>query len=148
MDLIIKNAILIFTLWVGIPLVAFADINADEIIGVWLVENGDGFVEIERKGSQYYGTIIGAPEGTRDPDERDTKNKDPKLRDRLLNGLLLMGEYKFNGKRWVKGWVYDPHTGKRYKSRLTLKDSNTLKVRGYVGTPRVGKTKVWTRKNN
>ena len=98
---IMKNVLLIFALWVSTPYVVFAEFSTDDILGVWLVKNGDGYVEIERKGDQYYGTIIGAPEGTREPGERDTKNKDPKLRDRLLNGLLLMGDYTFNGKRWV-----------------------------------------------
>ena len=126
--------------------VAWADTGADRIVGVWLNEKGDGLIQIERQGDAYRGKIVGAPEGTRDdPDAKDVNNEDPALRDRRLLGLVMMGSYEFDGKRWAGGWIYDPDVGKRYKSRLTLKDQNTLEVRGYLGAPMFGRTQVWTR---
>ncbi len=118
---------LITILWFGCASIALAEITGDEILGVWLVEKGDGYVEIRRENARYYGTVIGAPEGTREANVLDVNNEDPKLRNRPLDGLVLMANYKFNGERWVEGWVYDPDTGQRYKSQLTLKDEQTAR---------------------
>lgn len=140
--------ILLITLLISSASLCFAQpaLDKDGIVGVWLVEQGNGYVEITRQGDRYQGIIIGAPEGSRDKlSPLDINNKNPKLRSRPLHGIELMGDYEFNGKRWIKGWVYDPDTGKKYDSRLRLKDENTLEVRGYVGTPRIGKTKIWKR---
>ena len=119
---------------------------ADTILGVWLNEPGDGLIRIDRDGDTYVGTIVGAPEGTRtDPDARDVNNPDPALRDQRLVGLKMMGDYRYDGKRWSKGWIYDPDNGKRYRSRLTVLDDGTLEVRGYIGSPMLGRSQVWRR---
>ena len=123
-----------------------AKAEADRILGTWLNEPGDGLIRIEKAGEVYFGTIVGAPEGTnRDADERDVNNPDPALRGRPLVGLKLMGEYRYDGKRWSGGWIYDPDNGKRYKSRLTMRNDGTLEVRGYIGAPMLGRTQVWKR---
>lgn len=125
--------------------VAVADDKLD-IAGVWLNEKGDGLIRIERDGASIKGTIIGAPDGSRTSnDARDEKNPDPALRDRRLIGLVILGEYKPDGDQWIKGQIYDPDVGKYYKSKITLRDSNTLEVRGYVGVSLFGKSQVWTR---
>ena len=46
---------------------------------------------------------------------------------------------------WSGGRIYNPEDGKTYKCKLTLKDDNTLTVRGYVGLTIFGKTQYWTR---
>ena len=48
-------------------------------------------------------------------------------------------------ERYPPGWIYDPDAGKRYKSRLKLRDDDSLEVRGYIGTPMLGRTQIWTR---
>ena len=141
-----KNLLITFSFVLSSLCLAQPAVDENGIIGVWLVEQGNGYVEITRQGDRYQGIVIGAPEGSQEEiNPLDVNNKNPKLRSRPLHGMELMGGYEFNGKRWVKGWVYDPNTGKKYDSRLLLKDENTLEVRGYVGSPKFGKTKVWKR---
>ncbi len=123
-----------------------SEVPEDAIVGIWLTETNDGFIKIDREGERYRGRIVGAPLGTRDdPDARDVKNPDPSLRDRKLQGLTILGNFKFNGKRWVDGWIYDPDVGKKYKSNIKLKRADRLQVRGYIGTPLLGRSQVWTR---
>lgn len=44
------------------------------------------------------------------------------------------------------GEILDPHNGKLYRVRLTLSaDGKTLDVRGYIGTPLLGRTQTWIR---
>ena len=40
---------------------------------------------------------------------------------------------------------YDPKTGKTYSGMITLKDNNTLDLRGYVGISLLGRTSTCTR---
>lgn len=43
------------------------------------------------------------------------------------------------------GKVYDPESGNEYKAKMTLVDNKTLKLRGYILIPLLGRTEVWTR---
>jgi uncharacterized protein (DUF2147 family) len=43
------------------------------------------------------------------------------------------------------GAFIDPKNGKEYKCVMTLKDPNTLDVRGYVGITLIGRTEQWVR---
>ena len=44
----------------------------------------------------------------------------------------------------VDGRIYDPESGKTYKSVLSS-DGNTLSVRGYVGIKAFGRSQTWKR---
>lgn len=48
--------------------------------------------------------------------------------------------------QWDGGMVLDPVNGKTYKLRLKPSDDNKkLDVRGYIGTPVIGRSQVWIR---
>jgi len=68
------------------------------------------------------------------------------LRDRPLTGLDLFAGFAYDGDgRWTGGTIYDPNSGKTYRCIITWVDGNTLKVRGYIGVPMLGRTETWTR---
>lgn len=46
---------------------------------------------------------------------------------------------------WEAGSIYDPQSGHTYQANITLKDSDHLQLRGYLGIPLLGATQVWTR---
>ena len=118
----------------------------DAIVGVWVSEDGEGFIEIRRHADVYEGTIVG---GTGETGRVDEKNPDPKLRDRPLLGLKIMDGFAYAGKgKWTDGRIYDPNSGKTYKCKMELKADDTLKVRGYVGMSWFGRTETWTRKTD
>ena len=76
----------------------------------------------------------------------DRNNSDPALRQRPLLGLRLIDGLHFDGKdTWIDGHVYNPEDGHRYRCRLSLKDRDHLRVRGYVGIPLLGGSSIWTR---
>jgi len=53
---------------------------------------------------------------------------------------------KKDGDEYNGGKILDPGNGKLYSSKLTLADNNKkLNVRGYIGTPFLGRTQVWLR---
>jgi uncharacterized protein (DUF2147 family) len=63
-------------------------------------------------------------------------------------GLVILTGFKFDTDEWSDGDIYDPEKGKTYSCTLSLKDSGTLKVRGYIGISLIGRTEIWTRVAN
>ncbi len=47
---------------------------------------------------------------------------------------------------WQGGEILDPRTGKTYETRIRLLDNGqALEVKGYIGTPWLGRTQIWQR---
>jgi uncharacterized protein (DUF2147 family) len=116
------------------------------IEGTWLSGDGDGWIEIRVDGGGLRGTVKGSPNEDDERPDRDEKNPDPALRNRPLTGLELFAGFSYDGDgRWSGGTIYDPNSGKTYRCIITWVDSGTLKVRGYIGVPMLGRTETWTR---
>jgi uncharacterized protein (DUF2147 family) len=114
--------------------------------GKWLTGDGDGWIEVRRKGKGLSGVVAGSPNDDPDEDRFDEKNPDRALRKRLLKGVELFSDFEYEGDgRWSGGTIYDPNSGKTYSCTVTLEDENTLKVRGYIGISLFGRTDIWTR---
>ena len=119
---------------------------AEDILGLW--ETGDSHVEIHACGDRLCGRIVALDEPLdKDGNERfDKNNPDPALRSRPVLGMdLIAGLVRAGRKKWEDGTIYNPRDGKTYKCEMKLQRNGSLKVRGYVGTPLLGKTVVWTR---
>lgn len=87
--------------------------------------------------------VFPAPEEDQDPKcakcEGENKNAP-------VVGLVIMTGLKKYGEEYVDGRVLDPETGIVYKSKVRLLDGGKkLSVRGYVGTPLLGRTQTWVR---
>jgi uncharacterized protein (DUF2147 family) len=129
----------------GMLSVGLAD-GVPPIEGTWLSGDGDGWIEITRVDDGLSGVIKGSPNDDPDRPDRDEKNPDPALRDRPLTGLELFDGFSWDGDdRWTGGTIYDPNSGKTYRCIITWVDQDTLKVRGYIGVPMLGRTETWTR---
>ena len=126
---------------------AGAGADSHEVAGLWLSGDGEGWIEIRRVGDSLEGLIAGSPtrkEG--DPPRIDDKNPDPGLRDRPLDGLVIMQGFAYDGDgKWSGGTIYDPNSGNTYRSTLRLVGTDTLKVRGYIGVSLFGRSDTWTR---
>jgi uncharacterized protein (DUF2147 family) len=78
------------------------------------------------------------------------KCKGDKANKPLVGMVILWGVTRAeNNKSWGGGEILDPKKGKTYSVKLSLQDNgNELKVRGFVGTPFLGRTQVWRRLSN
>jgi len=128
------------------------EVNADDILGIWLNEDKDAHVNVYKENNLYFGKIV----WLKDPIDEETgkpklddENNDESLRDRPVMGLLLLRNFEFDGDdEWENGKVYDPKNGKDYSCYMEFpdnEDKNTLKVRGYIGFSLLGRTTYWTR---
>ena len=124
--------------------------KADDIIGVWLTGGKEpAKIQIYRSGEKFYGKIIWLKNPTENGKQRmDTNNPDETKRNNPVMGTVILSGFRFDGdEEWKGGDIYDPESGKTYTSYMYLKDTNTLKVRGYVGISLFGRTETWTRTN-
>lgn len=129
--------------------------QADSILGEWLTGDGKSRVEIYHCEKKYCGKItwLKEPVYAADDDQGmagkikvDRENKNESLRSRPLLGLNMLNDFEYEGgNEWEEGSIYDPRDGKTYSSIITLKSSNLLHVRGYIGFSFIGKTTEWTR---
>ena len=129
----------------------FSSATAVKIIGTWATEEGKSHVAIASCGEKLCGSIIWLKEPLDEKGQprHDANNPDTALRSRRILGLPLLVNFTTGDEAdvWENGSIYNPEDGEVYSCTITFLDSNTLKVRGYVGLPLFGKTQVWTRVN-
>ncbi|MBU1821878.1 MAG: DUF2147 domain-containing protein [Bacteroidetes bacterium] len=129
---------------------AFVPANTpDAMLGTWLTGSKKGHVQIYKQGNQYYGKIVWLKEPidpkTNQP-KTDVNNPDSKKKEQPLLGLVNLRGFTYEGGNvWEEGKIYDPENGKEYSCKITLRDKNTLDVRGYIGISLIGRTDTWVR---
>ena len=69
------------------------------------------------------------------------------LKNKPVEGLQILSGLKADGNnQWSDGKLVDPESGKTYSGKLTLRDNGqSLKLRGFVGTPVFGRSQTWQR---
>lgn len=122
----------------AIPAAASA---AEPIAGRWLTADGDAIITIGTCGSSTCGRIskflVPPPDG---PDQRDIYNPDPEKKKRRLMGLPVLFGFAEEATLW-RGRIYDPKTGKSYRSVVRRKGANTIEVKGCISI--FCQTQIW-----
>ena len=127
---------------------AFAQTNSD-IVGEWYNAEKDAIITIYEDGEMVSGKITWMlyPNDDKGNPKTDPLNPDEKLKSRPRMGMVMMSGFTFiKDKVWDDGELYDPKKGKTYSGMMTLKDSNTIDLRGYIGFSFIGRSSTWTRK--
>jgi len=124
-----------------------AQVKADDIVGVWLTGGKEpAKIQIYKSGPKYYGKIAWLKNPTENGKPKvDSKNPDKSKQSQPVMGLTILKDFSFDTDEWNDGTIYDPESGKTYSCHMTLKDKNTLKVRGYIGISLLGRTEIWTK---
>lgn len=132
---IIRRTLIILLLsHLGVPSGVYAqEVQADDIVGTWLIEE-DGIpvekIEVYKCDSLYCGKIvwINNPDSSKSP-ALDRKNKNKELQNRPLLNLEILKDYKFDGEDcWKDGKLYAHRKGKTVSPKLTLIDKNHMKI--------------------
>ena len=139
----------------GIFFGGYAQSKADRICGLYYAASPD-----TKEGSQvliykaangtYEGKVVWMeiPNHPNGEPRRDVYNPDPSKRNQTNVGIVIIKGFTYNeaADEWENGTVYNPGSGKTYRSYMRLEESgNKLKVRGYLGISLLGKTVVWLR---
>ena len=96
------------------------------------------------------GVLSGRIEKITDPTKQDARcdKCEGARKDQRVVGMTILEGVKRHGgaDHWDGGAILDPNNGKVYKVRLAPKDGGkALEVRGYIGTPVLGRTQTWMR---
>jgi len=144
-------AVLVAMLTLSFNSLSYAEsYKEDDILGYWLSESGKGVIEIYRAGDKFEGKIVWVKdlhEGVVD-EKLDLKNPKKELQKRSILGLKNLQGFTFKKAKWKDGSIYDPAKGKTYSSYMTLKNKDTLKLRGYIGIALLGRTSVMKRQRS
>ena len=128
----------------AVSLIAPASASAADITGVWATGSEGGRVEIYHCGSALCGKVIDAARLRANPDLRDVRNSDTRLRQRRIKGLVVLSGFKGGPNEWKGGPVYDPETGDgAARGYLKLLAGGKLELKGCVAF--ICRTKIWTK---
>ena len=127
---------------------SFSQTNAD-IVGKWYSEKDDIIITLFEDGQKISGKItwMKSPNDRNGISKTDLLNPDEGLRSNPLEGMLILSNFShIAGNVWDNGRLYDPKKGKTYTGIITLKDANSLNLRGYVGLSFIERySSTWTR---
>lgn len=106
---------------------------AAPITGRWVTQSKDGVVEIYQCGALICGKLakflVPPPNGA---GQKDVNNPNKALRGRTLLGMNILTGFKAVGDEY-KGQIYDPKSGKTYRSVVYKGKSGNLVVKGCIG---------------
>jgi uncharacterized protein (DUF2147 family) len=129
---------------IGLAAMVPAALAAEPITGRWVTAEKDAVVVIAPCGKALCGTIerflVAPPQGN---DQRDINNPDAaKRKRRLLATTPILSAFMQDSDLW-RGQIYDPKSGKTYRSIVRRKGPNLLEVKGCLGP--FCQTQVWRR---
>jgi uncharacterized protein (DUF2147 family) len=129
---------------IGLAAMVPAALAAEPITGRWVTAEKDAVVVIAPCGKALCGTIerflVAPPQGN---DQRDINNPDAAKRKRkLLATTPILSAFTQDSDLW-RGQIYDPKSGKTYRSIVRRKGPNLLEVKGCLGP--FCQTQVWRR---
>ena len=110
------------------PAIAAAPAAVD---GLWKTEDGKAMVRIGTCGEGLCGTVAKLLAPPSEGSGFDVRNPDQALRARPLIGMPILTGFKPESGQW-RGKIYDPKTGKTYRSILKRENANMLQVQGCV----------------
>ncbi len=126
-----------------------ASAASDLVLGDWMTPGGSAKVRIvpcAEHPSWLCGAVVWlkTPNGDDGRPSRDFANPDPGLRSRPLVGTAIVADLRMTGPgRWGEGTIYDPTTGKTYRSNMKANADGTLKVEGCILV--ICRGQVWSR---
>ena len=82
------------------------------------------------------------------PEDKGKKcvNCKGKNKDQPIESMVIIKDLTLEDDTWEDGTILDPKSGKVYDCYIGFQDSNTLKLRGFLGFSLLGRTQIWKRK--
>lgn len=127
---------------VSVLLIATNPVSAaTPITGHWLTADKNSVVEIADCGARLCGKVAKVIKPTPGRPTVDANNPNPALRKRPIIGLSILTDFSDTGSEWG-GTIYDPRSGKSYRSKVAKNTDGTLNVQGCIAF--FCQTQVWT----
>ena len=114
-------------------------LSGDDAVGVWRTKTGR-HVQLFKCGASLCGKIVKAKAG-----EKDSKNPNPKLRKRSIQGVRILSGAKKSGAKAWKGTLYNTRNGKLYTGYITVKSKSVVALSGCVLGGLICQGENWSR---
>ena len=139
-----KSVIIVFLSLFSFTLLS-AQNKADDILGIWSINEGEAKVEIYQEAGVYMGKIVWLkePNTSKGEPKTDRKNPNRSLRDQPVMGLVILKDLTYKNGQWVNGKLYAVAKGKEVDVNLSLKSPEQLTLN--ISVSRFSTTKTWTR---
>ncbi|MBE7637153.1 DUF2147 domain-containing protein [Sneathiella sp. P13V-1] len=112
----------------------FASASESSVLGQWKTEGDKSIVEISKCGdNKYCGKILSLKEPLDQSGQpkKDINNQDDNKKSQPIVGLQILSNLeKASDTLWEDGDIYNPEDGNTYNAEMSLKDANTLEVKG------------------
>ena len=105
---------------------------APDVAGDWVIQDKSAIVTIAPRGARMCGRIAKALIHKPGYPQTDIHNPNPALRKRPMLGLQILSGFVPKAEQWDSGRIYDPESGKSYRSVLRLNRDGSLKVSGCI----------------
>ena len=133
----------------GIAAASMQAAAASPLLGIWNSEDGSFRLKMFYAGGSYAGRMLYGRRVMEADDrrlKRDIHIPDPALRSRSLQNAVVLKDLKRYGgnRRWEGGILYDGSFRRTYSARDRLKNGR-LEMRGYMGSPMLGRTVTFNR---
>ena len=137
-----KNILVVLMLFLNLPVGVSA-----QVTGMWkVVDDNDGIeksiVEISEVNGTYQGQVVKLLPASK---RTNCEKCEGQLKGRPLTGMILLWDLQKTANGGKYGKVLDPSSGKIFSCSIELDGPDRLKLRGYIGTPAVGKSSYWNR---
>ena len=121
--------------------------GADELKGYYMTHVGDSgrqsIVEFFSRNGKFYAYGFANVDGS--GPKKDSKNQNPKLRDRFDKGSVFVYGLKKDSKAFSGGEVYNYDDGKTYHLKVTKEPNGNLTLRASIDKlGMMGQTLIWT----
>lgn len=113
---------------------------AAPIQGRWYTTERDSIITVAPCGPALCGRITTFLRKPDRPNPVDSNNPDPALRTRPILGMSVLNGFTDKGKDW-RGRIYDPRSGRSYKSIVSRAADGSLQVKGCVAF--ICRTQIW-----
>lgn len=121
--------------------------SADDIIGIWELDDKASTMKIYKSGNTYSAKLLWGKdivEADGKTSKKDIHNPDKTLRNRDLTGITYLTGLTYDDDEYTNGRIYNALNGKTYKCYVWL-ENGALHLRGYLGLPILGQTTIWNR---
>ena len=136
-----KYILIIVVLFFSLPL------NSQSVLGYWKTytknNQEQALIKIYKEDGLIHARIIKALDPTLSG-MICTKCKG-KNKDKPIKGMTIIKNLIKKGRKLYSGYALNPLNGKYYKCRVSFKNENILKLRGYIGFSLLGRTEYWYR---
>jgi uncharacterized protein (DUF2147 family) len=117
--------------------------SASVLLGLWNTPVDRSQVRVEPCGDDICGYVISSTRLTVEPNQKDVRNRDPSLRNRLIRNLKIMQIHPA-AEGQFRGWVYDPKAGHTYQVVVRMRPGDHLELTGCLVGPLCG-SQSWDR---